>query len=427
LQGVLLAIIGVLLFELIVVIHELGHYFTAKLSGIQVNEFAIGMGPTIIKWKKGETKYSIRLLPIGGFCAMEGEDDKEENDNPRTFQKAKLWKRMIVIITGAVLNIILAFLLTGVVVSQTGFFIAEIEKVAENSPAASAGLRQGDIIIKINGSPIETYQDLTSAVAQAGDEKITIDYIREGEITSAEMVMDNGEMGVVVSKAKRLSVPQVEKVVKDSPAAKAGLRQGDVIKKINDFSIITYQDLSFVLTTAEDEKITIDYSREGKRYSTELVRVNGKTGIGLTAVKNNFLTTIDQTFKTSVSTYRLIWYSLFGLFNGQTKITDMSGPVGMVTVISEVATESLKRSFWDAVVSLLGVMAFLSMNLGVFNLLPLPALDGGRFVFLAIEGIRRKPVKPKYEAAINAVGFACLMLLIAAITIKDVWQLIRPG
>lgn len=346
---VLLGIIAILLFGLIIFIHELGHFVTAKLSGIRVNEFALGMGPTLFHFKKGETQYSLRAFPIGGFCAMEGEDEESEDD--RAFNKKPVWKRILVVIMGAVMNIVLGLILMMIILGQQPAF---------------------------NSTTIAQFS--TGAATQA-----------------------------------------------------AGLQVGDTFTNIDGYKIYGDRDLSFALSTANPEKIDIEVLRNGKMISFQDVKLNTKTTNGkkilaldffVKAIPKNPGTLIAKSAQDTVSTVRMVWYSLVGLISGKFGFNDVAGPVGAASAIGEAANIGLQQSFMAALNNIIMMMMMITVNLGVVNLMPFPALDGGRLVFLIVEGIRRKPVNPKYEGWVNAAGFCLLIGLMVVVTFNDIIRLV---
>ncbi len=350
LTTIALIIIGVLLFELIIFFHEGGHFITAKKSGVKVNEFALGMGPKLFSFTKGETTYSLRLFPIGGYCAMEGED--EESDNPRAFTNAKVWKRMIIVLAGAIMNIILGLIMTMIVLAPNQYFgSTQIAQFTDNSKT-SQSLKVEDRFVSINGYHIFTTLDMSFALQTAKSNDFTITVERNGEYKTLEHV----------------KFPTVKKEINGE--------KKDIIQ--------------------------IDFK--------------------IHAIENNFVNLLKQTGSTTVSTLQMVWSSLAGLVTGQFGLNEISGPVGMTSAVSQVAAEGLKTSFLDGLLSLVNVMTIITINLGIVNLLPLPALDGGRFVFLLIEAIIRRPVNRKYEAYIHAGGMILLMVFMLIITIKDIIQ-----
>ena len=343
-----MVIIAVLLFGFIIFIHEFGHFMTAKLSGIRVNEFAIGMGPTLFRFQKGETTYALRLLPIGGFCAMEGED--EDSDDEGAFNNKPVWKRILVVVMGAVMNIVLGLVLMMILLVQ--------------QPAFSS---------------------------------TTIAEFQEGAATQA-----------------------------------AGLQVGDTFTKVDGYKITTDRDLSFALATANPDAVDIEVSRDGQTLTFEDVKFNTRDNDGtkvlmldfyVNPIPKNVGTLITKSFQDTASTVRMVWYSLAGLVTGKFGLNDVAGPVGTANAIGQAASAGLESGFGDAVNNILYMMMIITVNLGIVNLLPLPALDGGRLVFLIIEGIRRKPVNPKYEGWVHAAGFALLMAFMLLITFSDVLRL----
>ncbi|HCA55049.1 MAG: site-2 protease family protein [Clostridia bacterium] len=347
-EGVLLVIIGILLFELIIFIHEFGHFITAKKCGVKVNEFALGMGPKLIKFQKGETLYSLRLFPIGGFCSMEGEDADSEDD--RAFGKKSVWKRMLIVVAGAVMNILLGFVLMMITLIPNKAFASNRIAVFAEVSTSSQQLQVGDELQSINGYGIHTSMDLNFALATAKNNDMTVTVKRDGQN-------------------------------------------------------MTFEHVKLPTTTTDDGK--------------EVVHLDFKVA----AIENNFWTLMQQTFLQTCSTVKMVWASLIGLFTGQFGFNEVAGPIGMTSAISQAAASGLERSFWDALSNIVFIMMVITVNLGVVNLLPLPALDGGRLVFLIIEAIRRKPVKPEHEGWVHAIGLAAFLLLMVVISINDIIRL----
>lgn len=352
---VITALVVVLVFGAVIFIHELGHFIAAKKSGIKVNEFAMGMGPVLFKIKRGETQYSIRLFPIGGFVSMEGEDD--ESDHERSFQKAKLYKRLIVIIAGAFMNIMLGFLALVLLVS-TGGNIAS-KTIAEVRSEAS-GLEVGDTILRVNGRRAFTVNDLVYEFARTKNGTFDLQVLRNGEKIDLK--------GITFEVVKAVDKETGEYIIDE--------QTGEPYE---------YMDLGF--------------------------RVK--------SVQKNFFTVLREAFNMTLSFTRLIYLSLFDLLTGRIPVNQLSGPVGIVSEIGKAV-----QIGWEPVVQL---MALLSINLGVMNMLPLPALDGGKAVLLLLEAIRRKPLNQKYEIAINLVGFGLLMLLMLYVSYNDIMRLFFKG
>lgn len=334
-------IVAVLLFLVLIVIHEFGHFIAAKATGVRVNEFAVGFGPKLFSKKIGETTYMLKLIPLGGYCAMEGED--EESSDNRAFCNKKAWKRFIIVVMGAVFNLLFGFAIVACILApQDRFTSTVIAEFREGAVSCDRGLQVDDKILEVNGRKIFTTYDLSYAFTNVKDGKIDITVKRDGERV-----------------------------------------------KLNDVEF----------TTSEEN---------GMSYLNVDFYVYG--------IEKTFGNFIKETGKTCVSYCLVIWRSLIDLIGGKYGISAMSGPVGVTAAIGTAAKESL--------INILPIMALISINLGIFNLLPVPALDGGRLLFILIEMIFRKPVPQKYEAVVHMVGFFILIGFMLLITAKDIWSLI---
>ena len=417
---------------------------TAKLSGIKVNEFALGMGPKIFSFKRKETTYSLRLFPIGGFCAMEGED--EDSNNPRAFNNAKIYKRMIVIIAGALMNIILGLIFMGILLAPSPYFTTTT--VSDFSPkaySANSGLQIGDKILSVDGYKINNSMDLSYAISTIkvsevkGDElqiykqdccnslyDAYAELAQSGKITSDEM--NNVAFNSVCEGALRINATQTQKTAYEA------LQQGviDLSKAVPNESI-TIEAID-VKETRQRFRTNMEVERNGEKLTLENVDFFTYTtaedstpmlsiDFYLEGKDNNFFNLIGETGSQTVSVVRMVYDSLFGLIKGEFGFNDLSGPVGIASVTVEMAQAGLESGFGEAVRNIIYIMMVITVNLGIVNMLPFPALDGGRFVFLIIEAIFRKPVPRKFEAIVNAVGLALLLLLIAVITFKDIFKL----
>ena len=488
-----LIIIGVLLFNLIIFVHEFGHFITAKKFGVKVNEFSIGMGKRIFGFKKGETEYSLRLIPVGGYCAMEGEDevagnpgrskkkepdgsDVEDSDDPgedaeysdypdagavsadtdevagsdpRSFNNAKIWKRMIIIVAGAVMNILLGVVLMFfTMLPKQNFVSNDISLFAPCSFSAVTGLKPGDKIVSINNYAVSTSTDFSFAM-----------------YTLPVVEVDGGELSIYkedcVFDLYRFAV---ENITEDTPQdvnVELGTLMREAQEKLADaadtdaaYSIFReYCDIFAEKLTVELEGYPeIEYRETRMRFRTDMTVIRDGEKITLNDVdfltlktsedgdpqlnidfyvepiEKNLGTTITQTLKETVSTVRMVWASLAGLVTGKFSLNDMSGPIGMASAITDVASETLKTSgFGSAVSSIVYIMMVIAINLGVVNMLPFPALDGGRFILLLIEAIFRKPIPRKIESVINAVGLVLLLGLSAVIAVKDVIKIVLGG
>ncbi|MDR1002282.1 MAG: M50 family metallopeptidase [Oscillospiraceae bacterium] len=356
---VLIVVIAVVLFLLVILIHEFGHFITAKMFGVKVIEFAIGMGPKIAKWQGKETLYTLRLLPIGGFCMMEGED--EDSPDERSINRQKVWKRLIILTSGAFLNIVLGLIFMFALMAQQEVYAdTTIAKFSEDAATYSSGLRVNDEIDSINGYKVFCYTDARFAMAIDEDGIMDFVVVRDGEKVPVKVTFDTVE--------------------------NEGLKQ-----TVLDFKVYGYEQ--------------------------------------------TFGTVLKSTFEETVSTIRVVYVSLWRLVTGQEGMKNMAGPVGIAQIIGEAADAGFKEGFKESFMAgflagfnnILNVMALITVNLGIFNLLPLPALDGGRVVFLLIEGVRRKPINPKYEGIVHAVGLLLFFALMIVITYNDIVRLITGG
>lgn len=446
LTTIALILIGVLLFELIIFIHEFGHFITAKKSGIKVNEFSLGMGPKIFSFGKGETKYSLRIFPIGGFCAMEGED--EESPEPRAFNNAKVWKRMIVVIAGAVMNIILGFvLMLVVVVQQDAYSSTEVQSFPATSFSSCTGLQSGDVIKEINGYGISTSMDFNYPISTAELKTVdgsTLEIYKE----DCGNNLYNMAVSLVQDKNNKLSDEQVSKVnellskstneiVKAKSKEDAFSVYENYYKKINDACGIKDYKVEKIVEKETRKRYTADIlvERNGEekllknvQFFTYTTKDNSDPQVSIDfyvkPIDKTIGSVISQTFKQTISTCKMIYASLGGLLTGKFGLKDMSGPIGIASAVTTVASESLSSGFMSAVNSIIYVMMIITVNLGLFNMLPFPALDGGRFVFLIIEAIRGKSVPRKVEAIVNGIGMGLLILLMILITANDIFKLI---
>lgn len=340
-------LIAILFFGLIIFIHEFGHFIFAKLFKVKVNEFALGMGPTILKKQGKETKYALRLFPIGGFVSMEGEDEESEEEG--SFSKKPVWQRMVIVSAGAIFNLILGFIICCVILASDDLIsTTQIHSFHENAVSQTTGLAAGDKIVKIDGKRVYSSYDLSFLMQRSGD----------------------GVMDFVVE------------------------RNGEQVE---------LKDVTFE-TKTENDVFTIIYD------------------FIIVGVETSPMNVIKYSFGEAFSIGRIVYLSLFDLITGQYGLSDLSGPVGTVSIIADVAEESVSNFDWSY---LLTIMALITINIGLFNLLPVPALDGGRLFFMLVELIFRKPVPAKYENWIHAAGLVLLLGFMAIVSFSDIWKLIQ--
>lgn len=344
-MGIILAI---LLFSAIIIIHELGHFLLAKANKIRVDEFSLGLGPTLFGKQFGETKFSLKLLPFGGACMM-GEDDVDDMSEG-SFNSKSVWRRMSVIVAGPVFNLILGWILCVVMVAWIGYIAPVVSGVEEGYAAEEQGIRSGDVITEVNGKKVHLWDDISlENLTNADAEPLQITYMRDGEETN------------VTVEPRQL--------------------EGDAYPRMG---------------------------IQGPSQRTE-------TGI-IDSLKYGAYTVkywIDYTFE-----------CLKMLVSGQVGIKDLSGPVGIVDVVDDAYKSSVVYGIKNVILNLMNICILVTANLGIMNLLPLPALDGGRLVFLILEAIRGKRIPPEKEGMVHFAGFAALMILMVVVMYNDIMRIL---
>ena len=339
---VLYILLAIFIFGVLILVHELGHYITARIFDVHIEEFSIGMGPKLFSRvsKKTKIKYSLRALPIGGYVSMVGED--EDSDDERAFCKKAVWKRIIIIAAGSIMNLLIGVILTfTVAVSSRSIGNTTVAEFTENAVSCEYGLQVGDEVISVDGVRVHTANQLVYEISRVTDGPVAIDVIRDGEA---------------------LTLPSVR------------------------FGTTTEEGIVF-----------------------------GERDFFIRSVEKSFSNIVKHTFYNSGLAIKTVWQSLIGLLTGRYSLNAISGPVGVTQTISNVAK--------TGTVNLLYLVSVIAMNLGVFNLLPIPALDGGKLLFLLFELIFRRPVDRKIEGYIHAVGLVILLMLIALVSIKDIVKL----
>lgn len=350
----LLVVAGILMFGLLIAVHEFGHFITAKLCGVRVNEFAIGMGPKLCSRQGAETLYSLRLFPIGGYCAMEGED--EDTGDPRSFQRAKAWKKFIILVAGAFMNFLIGFLIFFFLFLGIQSYSVEVVDHFETwSSLPEQGLREGDRFLRVDGHRILT----------SGDAKLFLD--RSGAVADIEVLRDGQRILLRDVDMHRSTVVGADGVTRQLLGVTLG---------------------SQILPASFGDKLQITWNQ-------------------------------------SIGTVRLVWLSLGDLLTGAVGLRELSGPVGIVDMMGQVAETAETPAI--ALSGILYFVAFIAINLAVMNLLPIPALDGGRIFFLAINSIytafTKKQMDPKYEGAVNTVCFLALLGLMVVVAASDILKL----
>ncbi len=347
---------AILIFGILIAVHELGHFLAAKACGVKVNEFAIGMGPAIFKKTKGDTTYALRILPVGGFCAMEGEE--EDSDDPSALNNQGFWQKLLIFAAGAAMNFITGVLIIMILYSSAqAFYSPTITGFAEGCPLQSEqGLQVGDRLLSIDGKRVYVYSDVSLLFGLNTDATFDLTVRRDGE-----------------------------KV------------------RLNDFA----------MTRAEYP------DQNGGTY----------TGFGIFfgVEEANFFDRIKYSWNNALSFVQSVWVSLEMLFTGQAGIGDLSGPVGIVSTMTEIGEQS--DTFKMAMENIAYIGALIAVNLAVMNLLPLPALDGGKIFFLVVNQISlllfKKQIPSKFENYIHVAGFILLMILMVVVMFQDIWKIFQ--
>lgn len=428
--GIILAIV---ILSILVIVHEFGHFLLAKKNGIMVKEFSIGFGPRIISIGKGETKFSWKAIPFGGSCTMLGalEDEDDNTDDERSYDKKSVGARISVVLAGPFFNFFLAFILAVIVTSTIGYDPSTVTKVESGSPAYEAGLREGDLITKYNGQTVNFGREmyLEDYIHPITDEKpVKITYERDGQkydtvITPAEY--DHYLLGI--SYSATINEAEITEIVEGSAIDKAGFRTGDVITSINGTDIESGEALNYYFDENEldGSPLNIAYRRHGVDKETTVTPESVKGySLGFAYNMANEKTDALGALKYSLAEMRYeitsVYKSIGFLFSGRGSLDMLSGPVGIVQIVGDTYDSSVSYGFSATLMSIFGLMTLLSVNLGVLNLLPLPALDGGKFILLIIEAIRRKPVNKKYEGAVTMVFAVLLMILAVVVLVNDI-------
>lgn len=430
-MNILLAVVAL---SFLILIHELGHFLVARWAGVKVLEFAIFMGPKLFSWKRGETEYSIRLIPMGGFCKMEGEE--EASDDERAFNKKPAGKRALIVVAGAAMNILVAILITIAVSFSMGYNSNTIEALSDDSPLKEAGLQPGDTIVSYDKKRVFfPTSDLPTFLYVSEGEPVEVTYRREGVkgIQRVSVTPKRTEPSYMIGISVKLSADGtasniIDSVQQDSPAQTAGLMPGDVIIRVGDADVAVRNDLFKYLQQSKDQPVDITVNRNGESITVHDVKpVPSETyydlGVEFEYNKGDFFGTIMSGINYSLSTIRSVYMTLGWLFTGKLGFQDLSGPVGIVDTIGQVV--DMGRGISEKLLNLLQITMFISLNLGVMNLLPFPALDGGKLVLILIEKIRRKPIPPEKEAWISMVGFILLILLLIATLFNDIPRVFR--
>ena len=378
-------LVTVVMFLVMISLHEFGHFIVGKLLGFTVLEYSIGFGPAIFKKQKGETLYSIRIIPFGGFCRFAGEDgeNKVEKGN---FNEQSCLKRILVLVAGAISNIVLGFALFCIITASVGnVYTNKVDTVVPGTYLADADIMPGDKIVEINGKKVGMYQDIQLYMSDVQPEKeIHIKILRNGEKKSLTFLP---------------SIQNIKLTYTDD-----NILYEETLNGILNSTVIEYSD-----TSPKNESL-VGTSQESTRYLI---------GFRPQIEEINAFNLVPQSFRMTKYVVKLLYRTLWELVTGRQSMDALSGPVGIVKEVDNAV-----NSGSDSLLYVLNLVALLTINLGVFNLLPLPALDGGRLLFVVVEWVRGKPVSVEKEGLVHTIGFILLIALMIFVSYKDIVNLV---
>ena len=425
-------LIAVLVFGFLIFIHEFGHYIFGRIFNVTITEFSIGMGPKLVWYdsKKTGIKYAISAIPFGGYVAMVGEDG--DSEDPNAFGKKPAWQRLIIIVAGATVNIVAGILALVIFASITNIGGTKIHDFYRNIYEVSShdtGLLIGDEIVRIGDLDIKSSSDISSAVSNNGDSLIGVTVIRDGKEVIIEAVRfpvienKSGEKSGLVDfqldKSGKISL--FYKEIYATSSYDSGIRAGDQVIRVDGKRVRNLDALSYEIMRKGHEPVDITVLRDGKEVHLENVvfpvieeqgQRFGMMDFQVYRTEKNLFKVIGYSFSKAALIVRMCWESIIDLITGRYTVAAVSGPIGIGEAIGNAAGQGIAP--------LLSITALISINLGVMNLLPIPALDGGRTVLILAEMISKKKLPPELEAKINAVSLAVLLGLSAIIMIKDV-------
>ena len=404
----------IILLGFLILIHEAGHFVVAKLCKVKVNEFAIGFGPAIWKKQGKETKYALRLVPLGGFVSMEGEDERSEDD--RSFSKASIPKRMLIVVAGATVNIVFAIIVYFALISSSGTYVSNVvDETIDGYAAQQIGLQNGDEIIEIDGEKIRSQKDINEVISNSNGKEVNIKINRNDEIL--EYNIKPTEVPVKTTGIYLDDEAKIITVEKGSSSEKAGIQANDKLIKVNNIEI--NQDPNKAVEAINEKGLNtmlLTVERDGQQIQIELTPDYISTyylGVNLQLAPDTFWNRCLNGGMQTADFLTSIVDNLKQLFTGQVGVDQMMGPVGISEVIAK--TDGVREFFQ--------MMALISLSLGVTNLLPIPALDGGKLLILIIEAIRRKPLKQETEINIQLLGFSILIALSLYVSYNDILRI----
>ncbi len=422
--GVFIVVLGILVF-----IHEFGHFIFAKRAGVRVETFSLGFGPRLIGWKRGETEYRISAVPLGGYVKMTGEDPKDEEANRNdSFARKPVSARMKIVLAGPVMNLLLPFLLMPLVylvgIQQPAYLDepAVAGWIAEGTPAAKAGFQPGDRILLIQGEEISTWEKAKILFASNPNQPLLVEFLRDGVRMQTEITPESSGYAGGYTGLDHIRPALIGGVSPGTPAEKAGLQAGDRIVSINGTRIDYWGQMAAIIRTHPNDPIEIEVERGGEILSvTASPALDEETGSGLLGIayqersvfkRYGLWKSLKNGARNVGQSISLTFYVLGKLLTGGLSIETLGGPI----LIAKMTGDAARVGFS----SLISFVAFLSLQLGILNLLPIPVLDGGHVLFLTLESLLRRPVNVKIREAAQQVGFIVLLLFILIISYNDI-------
>ncbi len=416
-----LIVLGILVF-----VHEFGHFIMAKMAGVRVEKFSLGMGPKLIGYKKGDTEYVISALPLGGYVKMAGENpDEEPTGAADEFQSKTVWQRVKIAATGPLTNIVLAFIVMPLVF-MIGTYAegpAKVGYVEKGSPAEKAGFRAGDVIEEVNGRTISSWTKALSLIAVNPDTDVMVNLDRQGEkktLTLRPAIAT--ELKIGMSGLVPDMPAEVGRLRPGLPAEKAGLKVHDKIIAIDGKTVYHWNQFSTLVKESTGKPLRLNIEREGKRIEKSVTPVmdSGRYVIGvepfvkLVFKKYGFFESVQLGFQKTIEAIDLTFITLKKLLSFGLSIKTLGGPVMIAQMSGQAAAMGLS--------AFLGLLAMISISLGILNLLPIPVLDGGMILFLVIEAIRKKPLSRRTMEVAQSIGAAVLITLIAVVSYNDIMR-----
>jgi regulator of sigma E protease len=421
-----LFVLGVLIF-----VHELGHFLAARRVGVRVLTFSLGFGPKILKFTRGDTEYCISAIPLGGYVKMAGENpDDPRSGQPDEFLSKTKWQRFQILIMGPLMNIVLAVVVTAVVLAQGAAVLAYrdevpvVGSVVAGSPAEGVGLQRGDRILTVSEKKVDTWEDLLIAIATKPDRDVPLTIERDGQTRAvtvrptAQGKYEIGNIGVLPD-----TNPIIDRVIEGDVGARAGLKAGDVVLAVNGERMVTEAQFRRAIEKNGGKEIQLLVRRDGEELTIPVTPEQrgaiGMLGVYPTdrtkAITPNAWEAVKLSVQQNIKSSGLIFTTLAGLVTGDTSVRQLQGPVGIAQLSGESAAQG-----WT---SLLELMAMLSINLGILNLMPIPVLDGGHILILLMEGVARRDFSMAVKEKMLLAGFVVLMMLMVTVIYNDLTRI----